>query len=236
MSKHKLIKTGKMIRQGFFKVPEYEIIDQSGAVIESSTDQSTLIEKVRIHNTKLLESQAPKRKKCGYADKYKAIIAPTCGCSTCEDKWNRRFMGGSSTLIGGSEIPFPWREMQALEGGYRLGEVQIIGASLAPSKPKYTLESAQRLISEIWDDVMESGYYLALSGGTLYNGSSNNDFDLVAVPRNEDSDKVNLIRVLEHKIYFEPRGEVRIKSRGRPIDLYHYTWKGYDIDLAIVRN
>jgi hypothetical protein len=28
-----------------------------------------------------------KREKCSYADKYKAMRAPTCGCITCEKKW-----------------------------------------------------------------------------------------------------------------------------------------------------
>lgn len=31
-----------------------------------------------------------KRIKCTYADRYKAIKAPTCGCKTCEDKWAMR--------------------------------------------------------------------------------------------------------------------------------------------------
>ncbi len=26
-------------------------------------------------------------KKCRYADKYKALRRPTCGCDTCENKW-----------------------------------------------------------------------------------------------------------------------------------------------------
>lgn len=27
------------------------------------------------------------RQKCGYADKYKAISKPTCGCQACWNKW-----------------------------------------------------------------------------------------------------------------------------------------------------
>lgn len=28
------------------------------------------------------------RDKCSYADKYKAIRPPRCGCKVCEKKWN----------------------------------------------------------------------------------------------------------------------------------------------------
>jgi len=28
--------------------------------------------------------------KCGYADKYKAIRAPKCGCKACQDKWDAK--------------------------------------------------------------------------------------------------------------------------------------------------
>ena len=28
--------------------------------------------------------------KCSYADKYKAMKPPTCGCKLCNEKWNRK--------------------------------------------------------------------------------------------------------------------------------------------------
>lgn len=28
-----------------------------------------------------------KKNKCSYSKKYKAKIAPKCGCQTCNDKW-----------------------------------------------------------------------------------------------------------------------------------------------------
>jgi len=31
-----------------------------------------------------------KKQKCGYADKYKATKAPTCGCITCEKMWSEK--------------------------------------------------------------------------------------------------------------------------------------------------
>lgn len=31
--------------------------------------------------------EMPQREKCSYADKYKAIRKPTCGCKSCEQKW-----------------------------------------------------------------------------------------------------------------------------------------------------
>jgi len=40
---------------------------------------------------------------------------------------------------------------------------------------------------------MAAGYYLALAGGVLNNGYSDNDLDLVAVPRTEDSNHMKLI-------------------------------------------
>lgn len=30
------------------------------------------------------------KEKCSYADKYKAIRKPTCGCRACNEKWNER--------------------------------------------------------------------------------------------------------------------------------------------------
>lgn len=30
------------------------------------------------------------KKKCSYADKYKATRAPTCGCDTCKAKWMKK--------------------------------------------------------------------------------------------------------------------------------------------------
>lgn len=30
------------------------------------------------------------KEKCGYADKYKAVRKPTCGCRVCNDKWDNK--------------------------------------------------------------------------------------------------------------------------------------------------
>lgn len=35
-----------------------------------------------------LEGAAMKKEKCSYANKYKAIRPPTCGCQHCWVKWN----------------------------------------------------------------------------------------------------------------------------------------------------
>jgi hypothetical protein len=30
------------------------------------------------------------REKCTYADKYKSIVMPTCGCRMCWDRWREQ--------------------------------------------------------------------------------------------------------------------------------------------------
>ena len=32
------------------------------------------------------------KKKCKSADKYRALRAPTCGCQTCKNKWNDKWL------------------------------------------------------------------------------------------------------------------------------------------------
>lgn len=37
-----------------------------------------------------LKTKGKQREKCRYADKYKAIYAPRCGCKVCEEKWKNK--------------------------------------------------------------------------------------------------------------------------------------------------
>lgn len=41
----------------------------------------------RVLELRVGRPQAAVREKCDYADKYKALQPPKCGCSTCEKKW-----------------------------------------------------------------------------------------------------------------------------------------------------
>jgi hypothetical protein len=38
------------------------------------------------------------KEKCSYADKYKAIRKPTCGCNTCNIKWNLKISNNGTTI------------------------------------------------------------------------------------------------------------------------------------------
>lgn len=36
----------------------------------------------------MVENALPKTK-CAYADKYKSVRKPTCGCKACNEKWGK---------------------------------------------------------------------------------------------------------------------------------------------------
>jgi hypothetical protein len=51
---------------------------------------------------RLLPAKPRKKKACSYAKKYKAKRKPTCGCSSCADKWRahqRRLRQASGQLV-----------------------------------------------------------------------------------------------------------------------------------------
>lgn len=54
---------------------------------------------------------------------------------------------------------------------------------------EWALKDALVLIRDIQTEAMELGYYIALAGGVLNEGFSENDLDLVAVPRTPDPDR-----------------------------------------------
>lgn len=95
-----------------------------------------------------------------------------------------------------------------------------------------TLEDSAQIVSDLQESCMSLGYYLALAGGTLNKGYSSNDVDLVAVPRTSGSTKEDLIEYLKTKmVLVKPPTEL---SRGRMIDIFHFTYKGVNIDIAVV--
>lgn len=59
-----------------------------------------------------------------------------------------------------------------------------------------TLDFALTFIRSIQADCMNSGYYIALGGGVLNNGFSNNDLDLVLMPRTSESKTANLLHII----------------------------------------
>lgn len=61
----------------------------------------------------------------------------------------------------------------------------------------WTLATARTFISKLQRPCMESGYYIALAGGVLNRGHSNNDLDLVAVPRHPEATLQGLYSVLK---------------------------------------
>lgn len=95
-----------------------------------------------------------------------------------------------------------------------------------------TIEESLEFIRMIQPECMEAGYYLTLGGGVLNNGHSNNDLDLVAVPRTNDSTDSELIEVMNK--YCELTRQPGRHCRGRKIDIHHYKYCWFDIDLAIV--
>jgi len=61
---------------------------------------------------------------------------------------------------------------------------------------RHTLEQSLEIVRRIQPRAMALGYYIALAGGTLNKGYSDNDIDLVAIPRTKKSDRVNLLHYL----------------------------------------
>lgn len=59
--------------------------------------------------------------------------------------------------------------------------------------PEWTLDSALSWIRERQPAVMAAGWYMALAGGVLNNGSSRKDLDLVLMPRTSNSRREQLI-------------------------------------------
>ena len=55
----------------------------------------------------------------------------------------------------------------------------------AADKPMWTLESAAKVIQALHPIAYAAGWNLHLGGGVLMNGSSNNDLDILAVPRSQ---------------------------------------------------
>ncbi len=104
---------------------------------------------------------------------------------------------------------------------------------ICPSDDVITIDDALHLVRSIQDKVMASGYYLALAGGCLNKGVSTNDIDLVAVPRDSTSDHCNLYLALHTAGWLVSRS-ITHNSRGRNLDIAHYTVGGLQVDVAIV--
>jgi hypothetical protein len=97
----------------------------------------------------------------------------------------------------------------------------------------WTLEEALHLIRLIQPKVMrDANYYLALAGGVLNNGSSENDLDLVAVPRMPGAKRDDLQRVLA---FFDWKltGGGMIEAGGRTLTHMMYDVFGKKVELTV---
>ncbi len=95
---------------------------------------------------------------------------------------------------------------------------------------KWDIDEALNFVRKIQPVCMEAGYYIALCGGVLNKGFSNNDLDLVAMPRTSLS-KCEALRKAFDNLQFIPQktwdlhtGEVR-----------SYEYNGKPIEVSVVR-
>lgn len=82
----------------------------------------------------------------------------------------------------------------------------------------WTADLAQQLIVQVRMPLIDAGWLLYLGGSVMYRGYSHNDLDLLALPRMESADPVQLENVLIRRGW-EPMDEV--KYRGRSIRKWH---------------
>jgi len=94
----------------------------------------------------------------------------------------------------------------------------------------WTLESAVELVSELNSKVMPIGYYLAIAGGVVNNGYSDNDLDLVAMPRTESANKLVLLQKLVANGF-----HLKSVAPVAAAVVCTFTYNGKKIDVSIVR-
>lgn len=65
----------------------------------------------------------------------------------------------------------------------------------------WTLADAVLLVRRYQKHAMDRGYYLAIAGNVLNRGSSYNDLDIVAVPRDKNSAPERLVSLFAHQAH-----------------------------------
>ncbi len=98
------------------------------------------------------------------------------------------------------------------------------------------IDQALDIVRDLQPAAMRIGYYLALAGGTLNKGHSYNDVDIIAIPREgaiggREGD--NLITYFNEKL--TQTRPPSLNTRGRAINVYHYSYKEVELDIAVVR-
>ena len=97
------------------------------------------------------------------------------------------------------------------------------------SERVWVLGEAIDLVRCLQADCMRKGYYIAIAGGVLNNGYSNNDLDLVAVPRTPDADE------RAFKVFMCSQLDVRGNiSIGGVTTVLAMSYRDKPIDIAIV--
>ena len=92
----------------------------------------------------------------------------------------------------------------------------------------WEIEEALELIRKIQPKIMAAGYYLALGGGVVNKGWSDNDLDLVAVPRSENSDIRGLTQAISHSGFY-PKGVCEVPNAS----VHSYDYLGKRVDFAV---
>lgn len=93
----------------------------------------------------------------------------------------------------------------------------------------WTIEDALDVIRTMQPKCMDAGYYIAMAGGVLNKGYSDNDLDLVAMPRTKFSEPVDLLECLGSILELSDFAGY-VESAG----IYAYIFKGRRIEIAIV--
>ena len=95
----------------------------------------------------------------------------------------------------------------------------------------WVLGEAIDLVRLLQDDCMKRGYYVAIAGGVLNKGYSNNDLDLVVVPRTPDEDDQVI------KAFLCSQLEIRETTTiGGVTEVLSLSYRGKPVDIAIVNN
>lgn len=107
----------------------------------------------------------------------------------------------------------------------------------------WTLDDALEFINIYQKAAMANGWYLALAGGVLNRGYSNNDLDLVAVPRTDNSAVYDLHMILTwEKVIDKETGICTdlnpckfIKmSKVFCAEIHEYSWNGRKIKIVVI--
>jgi hypothetical protein len=114
-------------------------------------------------------------------------------------------------------------------GSWSMESRHLISELQTTSPKMWTMADALELIRMLQPHIMEAGYYLALAGGVLNNGSSNNDLDLVAVPRSPSSMLESVAGCLD--TYLTWTGVIHHVQSAK---VMQYTYLGAFIDIAVI--